>query len=838
MRRAGWLAAALAALSVSPAVGYYHYSRYLSRSPWMAVQEKFDLNALPNRTLTFYVSDAGPTQYLPNDSFSSVISQIRQAAAAWNAVETSDLRVAFGGVATFNTPHSSPSAMVVFDDLGPGVLGLAGRTQGDLVFGPGGPFIPITQATIHLNRDMTKKPSYLEGFFATVVHEMGHAIGLQHTFTSSAMSTAVSRTTSRARVLDADDIAGVSLLYPSATFAGAFGSISGRVTMGGQGVNMASVVALRPTGSAISALTNPDGTFRIEGLPLDSTYWVYVHPLPPNPDIVPPLDLNGQQPIAPSGPFKTVFYTPGGAGTRDPGQSPMVVLMRGGPAAANINFAVEPLPSYVIYEPQIWSELAGNMVSPPYVNTNAGVGTLAMKGPGLTTAAGDPAPGLAIQILGGFGGASTARWSPPYLAVYLPLPPFAGTGPRHMLFSLPDDIFVLPSAVNLVQKAPPMVTGVVPNPDGTVAVMGTGMSPDSRVFFDGLPATVRVPFTGTEQSGFVVVQPPQGSYQQVAAVTVFNPDGLNSMMVQSQNPPTYSYGFAEPVFAAFAPTALPAGATAMVEVNGVNTRFAEGQTIVGFGSSDIVVRRVWVLSPTRLVANVSVAPTAPPFISTQVSVLTGFQLFTQAFGFQVLPANPQQPNITLPVANASPGQLGTYPGAAMVVNGANLALAPGSASVTLNDQPAQVLASSPSQVTFVVPAGMQPGPAVLRINNGAESAPPVVVQIDAVPPVIASVSSQSDAPVDAVNPARAGETLNLFLLGLDPAVVEAPHRIRVHEDEAVLTPVAVLPVHGQAHMYQLQVTLSPSVTGAQVQVMVSVEGASPSNPVYIPVAGA
>jgi uncharacterized protein (TIGR03437 family) len=406
------------------------------------------------------------------------------------------------------------------------------------------------------------------------------------------------------------------------------------------------------------------------------------------------------------------------------------------------------------------------------------------------------------------------------------------------MFSLPNDIFVLPSAINLVQKNPPMVTGVAQNPDSTVAVIGSGMTPDSRVFFDGLPAVVRAPFTGTEQSGFVVVQPPQGAHNQTATVTVFNPDGLNSMMAQPQQPPTYYYGPSEPVFATFGPTGLPAGASAMVEVNGINTRFAEGQTIVGFGSSDILVRRVWVLGPTRLLANVSVAPTAPPFTATQVSILTGFQMFTQAFGFQILPANPRQPAISLPLANAAPGQSGTYPGAAVVINGTNLALAPGSTTVSLNDQPAQVLASSANQVTFVVPAGMQPGPAILRLGNGAESALPVVVQIDSVPPVIASVSSQAYTAVDADNPARAGETLNLYLLGLDPSAVAAPHRIKVNEDGAELTAVAVMPVHGQANMYQVQVTLSPAVTGAQVQVTVSVEGASPSNPVFIPVRGA
>ena len=88
------------------------------------------------------------------------------------------------------------------------------------------------------------------------------------------------------------------------------------------------------------------------------------------------------------------------------------------------------------------------------------VGTLAVKAPGLTTPDGSPAPGLSIQLLGAFGGCRQhCRLLAPYLAVIVPLPPFAGTGPRHLLFTLPNDIFVLPSAVNLVQKNPPMVPG-------------------------------------------------------------------------------------------------------------------------------------------------------------------------------------------------------------------------------------------------------------------------------------------------------------------------------------------------------------------------------------------
>ena len=53
---------------------------------------------------------------------------------------------------------------------------------------------------------------------ARLFTRFGHALGLQHTLTSSVMSTSITRTTSKAKPLTADDIAGISLLYPSRTF--------------------------------------------------------------------------------------------------------------------------------------------------------------------------------------------------------------------------------------------------------------------------------------------------------------------------------------------------------------------------------------------------------------------------------------------------------------------------------------------------------------------------------------------------------------------------------------------------------------------------------------------
>src|SRR5688572_17053477 len=95
-RLATLLVCGLACATVSEA--YYHFIRFAGRTaPWQALPEKFDLNALPNRTLSYFISDQSAVQLSPYDTFAGLLSQIRSAAQAWNNVETSDLRLAFGG---------------------------------------------------------------------------------------------------------------------------------------------------------------------------------------------------------------------------------------------------------------------------------------------------------------------------------------------------------------------------------------------------------------------------------------------------------------------------------------------------------------------------------------------------------------------------------------------------------------------------------------------------------------------------------------------------------------------------------------------------------------------
>ena len=105
-------------------------------------------------------------------------------------------------------------------------------------------------------------------------------MGLQHTLASSVMSTLNTSASSKANPLGADDIAGISLLYPAGKYLSTVGSISGTVNMNGVGLNLASVVAISPSNPAIATLTNPDGTYQMNGIP-PGEYYIYVHPLPP-----------------------------------------------------------------------------------------------------------------------------------------------------------------------------------------------------------------------------------------------------------------------------------------------------------------------------------------------------------------------------------------------------------------------------------------------------------------------------------------------------------------------------------------------------------------------------
>ena len=830
-RRASVLALGWA-LTVSSAGAYYHYIHYTSATaPYLPVPEKFDLSVLPNNTVTIFVSDAGPKKFSTNDGLPSVLTQVGQAAQVWNGVGTSDLRVTFGGLYEDGTAGATPGGEVVFDDeVPPGLLAITTHTAANTaVTAPdGSSFFPITRSVMHFRSDLTQAPgpSYTEGFYLTVVHEIGHALGLQHTFTSSVMSTAVTRATAELTPLDVDDIAAISLLYPR-NFGGSTGTVTGTVTQGGAGVHMASVVALHPNGSAVSALTNPDGTYRIDGVP-PGNYFIYVQPLPPTANITSPQDTNGN-PVDPSGPFQGVFYP----NVSDPGKA-TVVSVQAGVSTDGINFAVNRKGSVPIYDVSTYSFYGQAAAHPAYVNFVSGAATIAAAGVGLGSN-GHLASGLSASILGTAllapGGLRAYGSTPTYLALDLVFGLATPTGPQHIVLSQGGNVYVLPAGLKLTKSDPPSVSSVSTDGTGNVVVAGTNFTSGSQVYFDGLPAATTI-----VDASHATVVPPPGVNGQTAVVTVYNSDGQNSMFLAPSPAPVYTYpGSAKsaPVSSVtLSPAALPAGTRALVDITGVNTNFTDGFMSVGFGSSDALVRGVWVLSPTHALVNVQVADDALPG-SAYATVISGFQVNAQPNAFQINAAVPNLPVVEPALANAVWAPSGVYPGSTVSVSGVNLGGA--KTTVTINNLPATILNASPTQINLVVPATLPSGPAILRLNNGAASAYPVVVAIAPVPPSISSVQDISNVNISATNPAHPGDILNVQVTGLaakDEAV--APGRVKVNVAGGNVMAGSVTEVSGTS--YLIQFTLDPAApTGAQVPLTVSIDGKI-SLPVYIPIA--
>jgi Matrixin len=646
---------------------YYFFVLYnTSTGPFNTpIAERFDLNALVNNTVPFFISDTGPALMAPGDSFPAIIGEIRGAAAVWNTVSTSKLRLAYGGLYTAGSASElSPGIDVEFtDEIPPGLVALGVPVvTGSLGYGSEGLIVPIIRSKIYLPNDLTNVypygdfPSYSEPFFVTLVHEFGHTMGLQHTLSSGVMSTLWTSASSKATPLGADDMAGISVLYPADGYLPTVGSISGHVMLGSTGLALASVVALSATNPAISILTNPDGSYRMDGVP-PGLYSVYAQPLPPpeygetTPDnIIYPTDVNGNSIGLNYNAFATQFFTAGGGATRNASLAYPVQVIAG-LLTSGVEFQVSSRTSQAVYGVRTYGFSPTNVAvaSPPIMTGLPLPSPVAATGQGLLNANNVILPGLSISVLGGAATASNLRPYPPptpYIAVDVQANLGAGEGPKHLLFATPDNLYVLPAAFFLVANPPPSITAVTPSWDANgnriVLISGTGFFPgetattvpvNTTVLFDGLPGVI----SGTTNSGQLIVYPPPAQANYTATVTALNSDGQSSLFL-NPTPLTFSYGgTATPAAIAspsltVTPSILVAGTATTVNVVGANTGFIAGQTTVGFGTSDVVVTQVTVLSPTHLTVQVTPNVTVP---TSGINVTTGLSVISQALGNNV-----------------------------------------------------------------------------------------------------------------------------------------------------------------------------------------------------------
>jgi hypothetical protein len=837
------LLASMACASVSH--GYYHFIRFNSRTaPWRALTEKFDLNALPNKTLSYFISDQAALQFAPSDSFGGLVSQIRAAAQVWNSVETSDLRLAFGGFTAAGIAQTAPTLDVLFDEVTPGLVAMAGITM------PGesnGTFVPILKSVVIIRPDMADRPSYTERVFGTLVHEFGHALGLQHTMTSSVMSTYVTRATSKAKPLAIDDIAGISVLYPARTLASSTGSIAGRVLLqGGRPVNLASVVAISPAGAAISALTNPDGTFRIDGMP-PMSYQVYVHPLPPPypgettfAGLRYPKDLDGDE-LAPTGFFETAFFRSANVGTNDPDSASLLTVTAGN-TLENVNFMVRPKGQAGIHSVEAFAYPGGIAVKPPYLNASIAQPFLVVRGQGLTNGAG-AVPGLRVRVLSGptLGIQPFATPSGTNLQLYFDARTLAISTetPRHLVFSTNNDLYVLPAGFFHVERQPPLIASIAPVTENglRLAVLtGANLTLNTRVLFDGADALVR---SFDEVSSRLTVIAPHAPLGHRANVIAINPDGQSSLFLQGDTPPVYTYApltpltSAVPAFAA-SPSMLTAGTETMIQVDTMNTNFVEGMVSVGFGTSDIVARRLWVVSPTQLLVNVSVGPFAQVG-AHNLTIASGLQVISQAAAVHVQPANPRLFWLTSSVTNLATQQRSVNAGAmaSLVVGNSPVVLTPGAAVFLGERQVPVVLVNNGNELVFQVPANTAVGPVVVRAEAMGERSLPIAIAIDPPAPRILSASSANQR-IDSNRAAYAGESIDLFVTNLKIAGNGIDlSRLVVNIGGIVVNAIGISEV-GEGH--RITLVLPPHTPVGQVPISVELNDRT-SEPINVSIRG-
>jgi hypothetical protein len=298
-----WVLAAALLLSFSePAFAYLKFG---FRVNGRVVTIKWETPAVQ-----YFISDRGGAG-IAAGAFRDAVGR---AFAAWEAVPTSSIAYQFGGF----------TAAMPGQDDGRTVIGFIAAPELERVLASTSLLIDeltgeLLEADIFFNSAFSWSTTAggESGRFdieTIAVHEIGHLNGLGH---SGLGETEISGTGRRVlaaastmfplafgpgsqphRTLQADDIAGISDLYPQENFEDTSGSISGRVTRNGSGLFGAHVVAFNPeSGSLVGNFSlSENGEFSIAGL-APGPYVLRVEPIDDADadsffDLDEPLDIN------------------------------------------------------------------------------------------------------------------------------------------------------------------------------------------------------------------------------------------------------------------------------------------------------------------------------------------------------------------------------------------------------------------------------------------------------------------------------------------------------------------------------------------------------------------
>ena len=204
---------------------------------------------------------------------------------------------------------------------------------------------------------------------------------------------------------------------------------------------MASVVAIQTGLDAISTVTNPDGSFRMDGVP-PGKYAIYVHTMPPDADIFGPWNEDGTI-AAPSGAINTVFYSTSNPGTTTFSQADLVPVVAN-KISSGVNINAVSRKSVPLYDGQIYGYFNNYsiVVTPAPVTISTNETPVVASIVGLGTA--EPASKLSVQLPGGSasipsnGIVKSLQHSRLVRRFHLNFSADSQPGQQHVIFNTPD----------------------------------------------------------------------------------------------------------------------------------------------------------------------------------------------------------------------------------------------------------------------------------------------------------------------------------------------------------------------------------------------------------------
>jgi hypothetical protein len=542
---------------------------------------------------------------------------------------------------------------------------------------------------------------------------------------------------------------------------------------------------------------------------------------------VPPSDSHGGSFAASTG-FAGQFFPH----TRDWTQA-ATTSVKAGASVGGVNFDVDPRAGPTIYNMDVLGFL-GPPGKEAYVHMPSLVsgyhgwmvfnapGTLLPNSttvnPGLKVSAIGTAAGLEAQYLGYF----TAG----YLYTVVDANSVSQPTPVALAVTTSDDLYVLPAAITVVPTAGPVINSVSGSTDAlgnsSATLTGANLGLDTRVLFDGAAATS---IQKNDDGSFTVSAPPAiGAH--VAVLDALASDGQTSIQSMGALPlPTFTYASPNNPSLTITPATVTAGTDTMMEVDGFNTNFAEGQTVIGFGSSDVAVRRIWIIGPGKALLNISVSSGATPG-SVTVTADTGVQAVTLTAGLQISPAASPQISLRVPVLNLATGLPGVPTGGTAVIAASGLPANLAGWSLTIGGVKVDFSVDSNSNLRAVVPAITPLGPVVVRLNSpNGDVIAPILFNVDAQPPVIQAAYDQRPSGlltfIDTLHPAAPGDVIAMDvanLYGSTPSVPPSSVHISVGGVDQVATSLnAVLQFDLVSNVTRIQFTLASGLPAGTSQ---------------------